>query len=41
MGYLLASELGQGHPLGWLAQLPPDQVKQDAHAFLEAQAKAK
>jgi hypothetical protein len=41
MGYLLASELGRDHPLGWLAQLPPDQVKQRARAFLEARAKAK
>ena len=39
MGYLLASELGRDHPLGWLAQLPPDQVRQHARTFLEAQAK--
>lgn len=39
MGYLLARELGKDHPLAWLAHLPPDQVKQHAHEFLEAQAK--
>lgn len=40
MGYLLATELGRDHALGWLAHLPPDQVKRRARAFLEAQAKA-
>ena len=39
MGYLMASELGRDHPLSWVAQLPPDQVKQRARAFLEAQAR--
>jgi hypothetical protein len=39
MGYLMASELGRDHAPGWLAQLPPDQVKQHARAFLEAKAR--
>lgn len=39
MGYLMAAELGKDHPLSWLAHLPPDQVKTQAQAFLEAQAK--
>ena len=39
MGYLMLSELSKGHPLSWLAQLPPDQVKNRARAFLEAQAR--
>jgi hypothetical protein len=30
MGYPTASELGRDHPLGWLAQLPPDQMKSHA-----------
>jgi hypothetical protein len=38
MGYLLTSELGKDHTLNWLAQLPPDQVKEQARAFLKARA---
>jgi hypothetical protein len=30
--------LGKDHTLNWLAQLPPDQVKEQARAFLEARA---
>jgi hypothetical protein len=41
MGYLMASELGKDHPLSWLAQLPPDQVRQHARAFLEARARTR
>jgi hypothetical protein len=41
MGYLMASELGRDHSLDWLAHLPPDQVKRQARAFLEAHAKAR
>jgi hypothetical protein len=41
MGYLMASELGRDHPLNWLAQLPPDQVKGHARAFLEARARTR
>jgi hypothetical protein len=39
LGYLMARELGRDHSLGWLAHLPPDDVKRRARAFLEAQAK--
>ena len=40
MGYLLASELGRDHSLNWLAHLSPEQVKLQACAFLQAQAKS-
>jgi hypothetical protein len=39
VGYRMAAALGRNHSLSWLAHLSPDTVKQQARAFLAAQAR--